>query len=342
MNRSYSSFYRTVCDAFCRTDRTTQNRNVPARLLALALMCSSLVLLQSCKSPSSSQGGVPKPQIPGAPSTSVPSIPQGSPPGGAPNSGSPPPGGSSSSIPGGPSGGPPSPGLPGGEPGGDANAEQGAPTAGVPGAPGGGGSGGTSDDPDGDSTDQDDDWLGGENPGDDEWATSNTLPGGEGSDQTGASDPMGSPAGEAGAETDGPGANGTLDEALDSALEDFDGEILAERESILKRNQRTAGTANGAAGKPGSQGGGTGSGQSAAANGQAPSGSTAGTYVPGTRNAPSTPPASSGGGRVMTDTPDAQDDDVFARQLREAAVNEVDPELKEKLWEEYRRYKGSS
>ena len=35
----------------------------------------------------------------------------------------------------------------------------------------------------------------------------------------------------------------------------------------------------------------------------------------------------------------AQDDDVVARQLREAAEAETDPELKAKLWEEYRRYK---
>jgi hypothetical protein len=33
------------------------------------------------------------------------------------------------------------------------------------------------------------------------------------------------------------------------------------------------------------------------------------------------------------------DDDVVARQLREAAERETDPELKKKLWEEYRKYK---
>ena len=37
--------------------------------------------------------------------------------------------------------------------------------------------------------------------------------------------------------------------------------------------------------------------------------------------------------------PDGSDDDVVARQLREAAEQEDDPELKAKLWEEYRRYK---
>ena len=39
------------------------------------------------------------------------------------------------------------------------------------------------------------------------------------------------------------------------------------------------------------------------------------------------------------DIPDGSDDDVVARQLREAAEMETDPELKAKLWEEYRRYK---
>ncbi|MDX2417818.1 MAG: hypothetical protein QNK19_10200 [Xanthomonadales bacterium] len=38
------------------------------------------------------------------------------------------------------------------------------------------------------------------------------------------------------------------------------------------------------------------------------------------------------------DIGDGSDDDVVARQLREAAEKETDPELKAKLWEEYRRY----
>ena len=33
------------------------------------------------------------------------------------------------------------------------------------------------------------------------------------------------------------------------------------------------------------------------------------------------------------------DDDIVARQLREAAEKEKDPELRKKLWEEYRKYK---
>ena len=35
------------------------------------------------------------------------------------------------------------------------------------------------------------------------------------------------------------------------------------------------------------------------------------------------------------------DDDVVARQLREAAEKERDPVMKEKLWDEYRKYKAS-
>ncbi len=43
---------------------------------------------------------------------------------------------------------------------------------------------------------------------------------------------------------------------------------------------------------------------------------------------------------VITDSV-AQDDDIVARQLREAAAAETDPELREKLWEEYYAYKES-
>ena len=38
---------------------------------------------------------------------------------------------------------------------------------------------------------------------------------------------------------------------------------------------------------------------------------------------------------------DYEDDDIVARQLREAAENETDPELKKKLWKEYEEYKKS-
>ena len=40
------------------------------------------------------------------------------------------------------------------------------------------------------------------------------------------------------------------------------------------------------------------------------------------------------------DIPSGHDDDVVARQLREAAEKEQDPVLREKLWDEYRKYKN--
>ena len=49
------------------------------------------------------------------------------------------------------------------------------------------------------------------------------------------------------------------------------------------------------------------------------------------------------GGKVkQRRIPSGQDDDIVARQLREAAEKETDPELKEKLWKEYEEYKRGS
>ncbi|MDA0978695.1 MAG: hypothetical protein O3B72_09070, partial [Proteobacteria bacterium] len=47
------------------------------------------------------------------------------------------------------------------------------------------------------------------------------------------------------------------------------------------------------------------------------------------------PPAS-----IPDDIPSPQGDDIVAQQLREAAIAESDPALREKLWEEYKRYKA--
>ncbi len=44
--------------------------------------------------------------------------------------------------------------------------------------------------------------------------------------------------------------------------------------------------------------------------------------------------------RTPDDIPIMVDDDIIARQLREAALAEDDPELRERLWEEYRKYSG--
>jgi hypothetical protein len=71
-----------------------------------------------------------------------------------------------------------------------------------------------------------------------------------------------------------------------------------------------------------------------------PAGNTSMPGIPTNRTSPPAPRAVAAG-PVPEDIPvGAQDDDIIARQLREAAMQETDPELREKLWDEYRRYKG--
>tara|TARA_B100001964_G_scaffold33012_1_gene34862 strand:+ start:5111 stop:6301 length:1191 start_codon:yes stop_codon:yes gene_type:complete len=50
--------------------------------------------------------------------------------------------------------------------------------------------------------------------------------------------------------------------------------------------------------------------------------------------------ASSSATPIPEDIPSPQGDDIVAQQLREAAIAEADPDLKAKLWEEYKRYKA--
>jgi len=116
---------------------------------------------------------------------------------------------------------------------------------------------------------------------------------------------------------------------LEGALEDFDGEILAER-GALKKAADSYPTPTTPDLK---QGGETTAGAddtTADASRQQPR-----ARIP---NRP--PPPKRGNEELADDVPDAKDDDIIARQLREAALQESDPELKEKLWQEYQRYKN--
>lgn len=47
-----------------------------------------------------------------------------------------------------------------------------------------------------------------------------------------------------------------------------------------------------------------------------------------------------GGGKLPEDIPPADNDSALEAQIRQAAIEETDPELKKRLWDEYRRYKG--
>ena len=138
----------------------------------------------------------------------------------------------------------------------------------------------------------------------------------------------------------------TLNRQLDQALEKFDGAILTERNTVA--NQENAG----ASGSPmGEQDGGTGAeGEPGTGEGSMAQNQGTGSADPtdsGEGGIPASP-GSRGQGEyrhtasadtVPADIPDGSDDDVVARQIREAAMAETDPELREKLWEEYRKYK---
>lgn len=169
-----------------------------------------------------------------------------------------------------------------------------------------------------------------------DWEQSNEIPGG-GSDQQTAE----ATDGEAG----GAGVSG--DEELDRALEGFDGAILAERQIILARSNETAGTRERPSDEMGGMGG---SPTQRGEPGEPPFSNTAGGgmpepgTLPGPRSvgAPVPPSEATAAVDLPEDLPDATDDDIVARQLREMAMNEPDPVLREKLWEEYRIYKSGS
>ena len=167
-----------------------------------------------------------------------------------------------------------------------------------------------------------------------------------------------------------------IDRELDRSLGVFDDELRKEQGIIAQRRgardgsggsggggeggdaERTAQGTGGAAaggggqegGMPGSAGAGGGNNQKGGAAGSGAGGENGdgqgkeGGYATGGQrgggggvgggarggNGPTTVPA---------DIPDGSDDDIVARQLREAAMQETDPELREKLWQEYRNYK---
>jgi hypothetical protein len=126
-----------------------------------------------------------------------------------------------------------------------------------------------------------------------------------------------------------------LDEQLRRGYEKFDGFILGERERA-QAESNAAGSSSPAGGASGA-GGGAGDGQP-----QTLEQSATQFEIPG-----ALPPSSSTAGSTQSfpppeDIPSGRDDDVVARQLREAAMAEPDPELREALWDEYRNYTGLS
>jgi len=130
-----------------------------------------------------------------------------------------------------------------------------------------------------------------------------------------------------------------LDHQLDDRFADFDRLLLRERE-FLNEEQKEQGEPqnNGSTGTAGGDGleGLDGLDDIATSDTSSENGSSSTQQAAGQNSYPSnntninTPP----------DLVNSKGDDVIARQLREAAQKEKDPVLREKLWDEYRKYKS--
>src|SRR5690606_19440076 len=116
----------------------------------------------------------------------------------------------------------------------------------------------------------------------------------------------------------GAAASGSGEDALDRYGSDGDSTLARNRAGDL----RSEGAAGGDGGIPGDgsasgQGGGVGVGGSGSGG-------------------------SRGSGVAAREIPAGDDDDIIARRLRKAAETETDPELKDKLWQEYIDYKQNT
>ena len=116
---------------------------------------------------------------------------------------------------------------------------------------------------------------------------------------------------------------------LSDRFSEFDSMILAEREKVEeKNNEEGSGYGNLDGGFIDDEPTGDEPLQTAMTN-EAPRGSPGFDSTIQTESRPDIPP----------DIPSAEGDDIIARQLREAAIKEKDPDLRAKLWDEYRKYK---
>lgn len=120
-----------------------------------------------------------------------------------------------------------------------------------------------------------------------------------------------------------------LDRELQRGYEEFDGFILGERERAQAQNNEI-----GSSGSQASMVGGQNLPQTL------PPAAAGAMGVESLTRPVSTEPRSEETFAPPPDIPNGRDDDVVARQLREAAMAESDPELREALWDEYRNYTG--
>ncbi len=119
--------------------------------------------------------------------------------------------------------------------------------------------------------------------------------------------------------------------------ESGDGTVAGGREGVGRdgRGRSAAGETDGSADRRTGTEEGSGDHDRIAGQGRAGTAAAGRDQFPAGRNGTTT-----AGGRPPDVDAMAADDDIVARQLREAAERETDPALKEKLWQEYRRYRA--
>jgi hypothetical protein len=141
------------------------------------------------------------------------------------------------------------------------------------------------------------------------------------------------------------GGAGSLEDEFERSLGDFDDSLLEEQQKVAQVSRDTGAFETPQGGGDGA-GGVVGLGEQAGRQGGGNVGvvnSAAGGVGGGIREEPSSVDQLTKeqiGERTPDDVPSGVDDDIVAKQLREAALAEEDPELRERLWDEYRAYKG--
>jgi hypothetical protein len=191
--------------------------------------------------------------------------------------------------------------------------------------------------------------MGNEQGGGDQSGNGTMAGTGAGSGTMAGNDPFGGMGGMGGTGSGaGSSQRSVLDGRLEASFEVFDGMIIGARERAQTEADAAGSSVMGTGGAGGEGGDGDGEFGEGGFGGiivaTGPNNSSGGGMMPpGTasrqgefdnRGQPAYP--------VPEDIPDGSDDDVVARQLREAAMSESDAELREKLWDEYRNYTGIS
>ena len=125
-----------------------------------------------------------------------------------------------------------------------------------------------------------------------------------------------------------------LEGVLDESIGGFDEVIMEEQKEITKVSRNTEGFGQGGSGGEG--GGGVGLGSQGGGGG-----ASGNIQVSNRAEEKQSSVDDLSEAEKQARTPDdivLVDEDIVARQLREAALAEEDPELRERLWEEYRKY----